>query len=208
MKKLFTVLVAFGALVAVTAATAASPTVTINVSNRTVVYGGTPNLNGTTDPNSTVTITANPQDEASWSTTVKAGSDGVWQLKVAPWVQTSYTATVGGATSDPTIIFVKPRVQLLKKGPGGRYQVIISAGRSFVGQQVLLGKQVLTKSRATRHWVYVKKITMSSNVKTDGTTVARFVYKAARGSHLKIFLPGATAQKLGYQGVTSNFIVV
>jgi hypothetical protein len=37
MKKLLTVLVAFGALVAVTAATAASPTVTINVSNRTIV---------------------------------------------------------------------------------------------------------------------------------------------------------------------------
>src|SRR4029078_5766689 len=107
MKKLFTLLVAFGALVAVTAATAASPTVTINVSNRTIIYGGTPNLNGTTDPNSNVTITANPKDEASWATTVKAGHAGVWQLKVAPWVQTSYTASVGSASSDPTIIFVK-----------------------------------------------------------------------------------------------------
>lgn len=208
MKKFFTVLVALGALVAVTAATAASPAVTINVSNRTVVYGGTPNLNGTTDPNATVTITANPQDEASWSTTVRAGSDGVWELKVAPWVQTSYTATVGGATTEPTIIFVKPRIQLLKRGPVSHYQVVISAGRSFVGQQVLLGKQVLTKARATRHWVYVKKITMQSNVKTDGTSIAKFVYKAKRGVHLKIFLAGATAQKLGYQGVTSNFIVV
>ena len=101
MRKLFTLLVAFGALVAVTAATAASPTVTINVSNRTVIYGGTPNLNGTTDANATVTVTANPQDEASWSTTVKAGSDGVWQLKVAPWVQTSYTASVGGCDERP-----------------------------------------------------------------------------------------------------------
>jgi hypothetical protein len=206
MKKLFTLVVAFGALVAVTAATAASPTVTINVSNRSIVYGGTPNLNGTTDPNATVTITANPQDEASWSTTVKAGSDGVWQLKVSPWVQTSYTATVGGSTSDPTIIFVKPRIELLKRGPVSHYQVIVSAGRSFVGQQVLLAKQV-GKTRATRHWVYVKKVTLSTNVKTDGTTSGRFSYKAARGTHLKIFLPGATAQKLGYQGVTSNFIV-
>jgi hypothetical protein len=207
MKKLFTVLVALGALVAVTAATAASPTVTINVSNRTIVYGGTPNLNGTTDANATVTITASPKDEPSWSTTVKAGPDGVWQAKVAPWVQTSYTATVGGATSEPTIIFVKPRIQLLKRGPVSHYQVVISAGRSFVGQQVLLGKQV-GKTRATRHWVYVKKITMSTNIKTDGTTSARFSYRATRGSHLKIFLPGATAQQLGYQGVTSNFIVV
>ena len=102
---------------------------------------------------------------------------------------------------------MKPRVQLVRKNKA-RYEVIISAGRSFVGQQVLLGKEVLTKARSTRHWVYVKKVTMKTNVKTDGTTVAFFNYRASRGSHLKIFLPGATAQKLGYQGVTSNFIVV
>ena len=204
MKKMLTTFVVLVALAAATAATAAAPTVTINLDRRAIVYGGMPSLNGTAPASSTVTIAIRPKDEAERTTTVKAGADGTWQLDVHPWVQTSYQASVGTASSDATVVFVKPRIQLLRKGPG-RYQVIVTAGRSFVGQQVLLGREVLKKPR---HWVYVKKITMQANVRTNGTTVAGFTYRAARGTHLKIFLQGAVAEKLGYQGVTSNFIVV
>ena len=49
---------------------------------------------------------------------------------------------------------------------------------------------------------------MQANLRTDGTTVAGFTYRAARGTHVKISCRGAVAEKLGYQGVTSNFIVV
>src|SRR5436305_1014593 len=167
MKKMLAALVAIVALAAVTAASAAAPSLTINVSNRTVVFGGSPNLNGTAAPNATVTITARPFNQPSWSTQVKTNSSGVWQLGVVPWVQTRYQANDGTATSDETVIFVKPRIDLVKKG-NGHYEVIVAAGTSFVGKQVMLGKQV-GKTRSTLHWVMVKKIVLKTNARTDGT---------------------------------------
>src|SRR4051812_12477032 len=118
MKRMLTALVALAALAAATAATAAAPAVTINVDRRAVVFGGMPSLNGTAPANSKVSIAIRPKDEAERIATVTAGSTGTWKLDVHPWVQTTYQATVGTETSDATVVFVKPRIELLKKGPG------------------------------------------------------------------------------------------
>lgn len=189
-----------------TAAVAAAPSsVTINPEKRIVFYGGTVTLNGTVSPvvaGQAVSITQTPQDRTPVTRQVTPNADGTYTIDIKPRIQTQITATYQGATSQPQVVFVRPRVGLRKYG-AHRYAVSVVAAQSFVGKYV-----TITRWDSHRHsWRKVKNVYLTRYVKSTGASTAAFRLNT-HGKRMKVraFLNRGQARP-GYLYGYSNFIV-
>ena len=205
MKKLL-ILAATTLAFGTTAATAAAPaSVTLNPEKQTIIFGGTVTLNGTVSPvvtGQTVTVTQTPQGRKARSTQVTPQSDGTYSLDISPRIQTQVQASYQGSSSQPQVIFVRPRIGLRKYG-AGRFAVSVVALRSFVGKYVWI-----TRWNARGHkWMNVKRVYLTRYVKSTGASTAAFRLRTS-GRHVKLraFL-NAQQAKPGYAFGYSNFIV-
>jgi hypothetical protein len=154
--------------------------------------------------NQDVTITTTPQDRPARSYVVKTQSGGTFSLDVRPRIQTQAQATYKQgsqtATSQPLLIFVRPRVALRKYGVG-RFAVSVVAMRSFVGKYVWV-----TRWDSRRHqWRNIKRIYLVRYVKSSGASTAAFRLRLTRRTKLRVFLP-TTQARPGYMFGFSNFI--
>jgi hypothetical protein len=205
MKKLIAAALATLA-VGATAATAAAPaSVTLNPEQRVVFFGGSAALSGTVSPVVTgqnVAVTVKPQDRAATTRQVTPNADGTYSIDISPRIQTRVTATYQGATSEPQVIFVRPRIGL-RKYARSRYAVSVVAAQSFVGRYVMLTRW----DTRTHKWRNVKKVFLTRYVKSTGASTAAFRL-VTHGKRMKIraFLSNAQARP-GYLFGYSNFIV-
>jgi hypothetical protein len=207
MKRLFLALLGAATLAAAAAATAAAPTVTLSADKKTIIYGGTVTLSGQISParaNEKVTITTTPETGTARSTVVSTQNDGSFTLDVKPRIQTQAQATYKQgsqtATSQPLVIFVRPRVGLRKYGVG-RFAVSVVAIRSFVGKYVWVTRW----DSRRRQWRNIKRVYLVRYVKSSGASTAAFRLRLTRRTKLRVFLP-TTQARPGYVFGFSNFI--
>jgi hypothetical protein len=204
MKKIILALALAGALSGSTAATAAAPTVTLQVDRDTITFGGTVSLTGQVSPaaaDQQVTITQTPMNRAARATQATTASDGTFSLDVSPRFNTRVEAKYGTATSDEQTIFVRPRVSLRKYG-ARRFAAVVVAGRPFVGRYAWL-----TRWNVRRHaWTNIKRLYLNHYVKSTGATSVAFRMRVRRGVKLRVFLNNVAARP-DYVRAWSNFVV-
>jgi hypothetical protein len=194
--------------VAATAAAAAAPTVTIDPERSTVTFGGSVTLNGDVSPMTSgqkVTITQTPQDRSPRTTQVTPQSDGSYSLDISPRIQTQVQAKYMTATSQPQVIFVRPRIGLRKYGWSngfGRFAVSVVAARSFVGKYVWVTRW----NRLAHRWVNVRRVSLTRYVKSTGASTGAFKLRVRKRVKLRVFLSTPQARP-GYVAGYSNFIV-
>jgi hypothetical protein len=89
---------------------------------------------------------------------VRTGANGVWSLRVAPRVQTSYQAQWTSLhVSARERVGVAPAISISRL-TGDRIATHVSAGRSFAGRSVIVQRQV-----APGIWVKVARATLNRN---------------------------------------------
>ena len=137
MRKALLIVASVGALAAAPAATvAARPAVSLKAG---------------------VTVTIEGQDCGQTAfkkvTTTKTVANGVFSVAVKPTINTTYRATIKGATSPNAAVTVRPLV-VLKKVAAGRFSATVSAAQSFAGKYVLFQRKGATR------WTTVKKVVL------------------------------------------------
>jgi hypothetical protein len=208
MSRLLLITGAMLAVAASVAAAAAAPTVTIDAERSTITFGGTVTLSGTASPvtpGQKVTVVQTPQDGPAHSTQVTPGSDGSYSLDIEPQIQTQVQAKYMTATSQPQVIFVRPRIGLRKFGRSngfGRFAVSVVAARSFTGKYVWITRW----NRRTHRWVNIKRVFLTRYVESTGASTAAFKLRINRRVKLRAFLNTSQARP-GYVAGHSNFIL-
>lgn len=157
--------------------------VTLKASRRTVVFGSALTLSGTVaGGHSGVTVTVLAQRFGATAftaaATVLSGSGGTWSYAVRPRIQTSYEASVNGATSRSVAIGVRPHISLTLTSHGARLSTKVSAARSFAGRLVRL--QRLSSGRwrdlARKHLNRSSATTFSTGLLPHGTSTVRIAF--------------------------------
>jgi plastocyanin len=173
--------------------------VTLSSDDSAVLYGDGTTLSGKisgADTSGSVVISSRPVGaSAQQVATVSTDAGGAFSYTVKPAVQTTYTATWKGATSQPVTIRVHPRVTLARYTPSRLYARIF-ASVSLADHYVLL-------QRTTGYgWVTVSRLDL-------GPRSGR-IFKAPqlRGYRTyRVYLTGGQAGP-GYLDGTSNKLTV
>jgi hypothetical protein len=184
------------------AATPAANSVTLTVSRPTVTYGTAVAVRGSISPaaaNQTVTITADPAKGATRQIAAKTQADGTFSVRSVPLIRTEYTATWGGASSQPQIAFVRPRI-VLKKLSRRALAVSVYSLNRLVDRPVHLNRW----SKRKRQYVPVKTALLG---KTKRSTIfqARFNLKMKRGQRFRATMRARDAG-FGYLFGQSNVV--
>lgn len=170
-----------------------------------VIFGGSLTLTGFVTSNQSsesVTITADPLGvDPPRRITVTTGTDGAYRLRVQPRVRTTYTAEWRGATSRALTALVRPRVGLRKVGRN-RYTVTVVAADSFAGSDVIIRRQ---RSVRNKRLVYVRRITLRENPRSETVSQRTFRLRVRRGLRLRAFLTTREAAP-AYLASHSNLI--
>jgi hypothetical protein len=204
MKRMLIALTGLFALVAATAATAAAPTVTLDPSRRTAIFGDSIDLNGAVNPaaaNQTVTVKLTPQDGKTVTRTVMTQADGSFTLGFQPRWLTTATATYQDASSREVIVFVRPRVSL-RRVARTRFAVTVVAGSSLAGKYVWISRYV----PRTKRYFHVARVFLTQSSRSKTVSVGSKKIKIRRLTKLRAFLPLSQARP-NYLGAQSNFIV-
>jgi plastocyanin len=170
-----------------------------------VIFGGSLSLRGyvtSNQPGERVTITADPRgDDPARRITVTTGTDGEYTLRIQPRTRTTYTAEGRGATSRTLTAHVRPRIGLRKVGRN-RFTVTVVAGDSFAGRSVVIRRQ---RSRRSKALVFVRRVTLAQNPRTDTISQRTFRLRVRRGFRVRAYLGNGQAAP-DYLGSRSNLI--
>ena len=171
-----------------------------------VIFGGSLTLTGfvtSNQPGESVTISADPLgiDDPVRRTTVTTRAGGEFRLRVQPRVRTVYIAEWRGAKSRAFNALVRPRIGLRKVGRN-RFAVTVVAADSFAGSSVIIRRQ---RSLRNRRLVFVRRVTLRENPRTETISQRTFRLRVRRGLRLRAFL---TTREVApaYTGSRSNFI--
>lgn len=133
------------------------PEVTLGADLPAVTYGNSTDIAGKVssgDSGDSVVITARPVGSSSQSVaTVTTGAGGNFSYSVKPTIQTTYTATWKGATSQSVTIQVRPRLSL-SHYTATKLFARASSSISYEGHFVFLQR------RASGAWITVKRLTL------------------------------------------------
>jgi len=131
------------------------PEVTLGAGSPVVTYGGSTSVSGKTssgDSGDSVVITSRPlgASSAQQVATVTTGAGGNFSTTVKPSIETVYTATWKGASSQSVMIQVRPKVTLAKLS-STRLLARVTSSISYAGHFVLLQRRTsfgwVTKAR-------------------------------------------------------------
>ena len=180
-------------------------TVTVRSMRGTVVFGRPVALTGRAvgaPAGAAVTIIEQPvrglarvRQNATVTTTA-----GTWTYVARPTIRTSYRVQVRGRTSTVVSVFVRPRLQLRRVGPG-RVSIRVYAARSFARRAASLQRW-----NAARHrWVTVRTFRLTSTRIGTPTAVsaATIRTRTRRGTLVRVVLPSRQAG-IGYTTGISN----
>jgi plastocyanin len=177
---------------------------TLAVSRRTVIFGGSITLSGAVTPtraNQVVTVRIRPMGEPEQRVTVRTDSAGRYTYRHQPRILTVYAATSRGAESTTQTVSVRPRVSLRKVG-ARRFQIVVVAAQSLAGRRATISR-VIGRGAAAR-LRRVARVTLRQNPRTDTISQRTFTLRVRRGWKLRAFTPAVP----GYIAGQSNFIVV
>lgn len=171
----------------------APPTVTLAVSQSTVVYGTNVTLSGTISSHAagqqvTIFYRPYPQPNLIQRTTLLTAAGGVFSFVVEPQVLTTYQASWSGAYATPVNVQVQPHLSL---GRSGAWLVHVSGGHSFAGRSV----QLQRLNDATGQWVTLRKVQLNSK------SSARVVLTLPKGVNKLRLTMSVNQAGAGYLGV-------
>jgi plastocyanin len=136
------------------------PEVTLGAGSPIVTYGGSTSVSGNTNGESgdSVVITSRPVGASSTQqvATVTTGAGGSFSTSVKPSIETVYTATWKGATSQSVTIQVRPKVTLTRFS-STRLLAKATSSISYAGHFVLLQR------RTSFGWVTKARLLLGSN---------------------------------------------
>lgn len=182
----------------VSAAGAATSTLTLATNATVVTYGKAATLTGQLSPaktnqNVSVNGTACGTTRAAKVTTAKTAANGTYTAAVTPAVTTKYEATYKGGVKSPTVtISVKPLLQLAKVAGGG-WTAKVTAGQSLTGKYVLFQRYV----KLTKRWKQVKRLALGTAApgpaKPTMVMTTSFKAKVVRGARVRLAMSAAQA---------------
>jgi plastocyanin len=138
----------------------APPTLTLGVSQSSVVYGTKVTLTGTISSHAagqqvTIYYRPYPQPNLIQRTTLLTSTGGTFSFLVEPQVLTTYQASWSGAFATPVTVQVRPHLAL---GRSGAWLIHVSGGRSFAGRSV----QLQRLNGSTGQWVTLRKVQLDA----------------------------------------------
>lgn len=131
------------------------PEITLGAGSPVITYGGSTSVTGKTssgDSGESVVINSRPLGASSIQqvATVTTGAGGNFSYAVKPSIETVYTATWKGATSQSVMIQVRPKVTLTRYS-STRLFAKVASSISYAGHSVLLQRRTsvgwITKAR-------------------------------------------------------------
>ncbi len=139
---------------------AAPPTLTLAVSQPSVVYGTRVTLTGTISSHAagqqvTIYYRPYPQPNLIQRTTLLTAAGGAFSFLAEPQVLTTYQVSWSGAFATPVTVQVQPHLSL---GRSGAWLIRVSGGRSFAGRSV----QLQRLNALTGQWVTQRKVELGA----------------------------------------------
>ena len=175
--------------------------VSIAASKSLMIFGDAITLSGTVaskQAGETVTISAQPTGEPTWTTEVKTTAGGSWSLQVQPRIRTTYQAKIDNAASAPVTVNVRPRITLQKVGRNS-FLVVVLAQHSMAGKTVDV-------ARWTRSgWTTISQAQLQSIARTSTVAVGHVTSMVSLGTKLRVFLPASQTSPDYIEG-HSNFV--
>jgi plastocyanin len=137
------------------------PEVTLSADAAVLVYGGSTTLSGkisTGDASESVSITSRPVGSSSVQqvATVNTGTGGAFTYSVKPTIQTTYTATWKGTSSQTVTVLVRPKLTLQHYGRTKLWAKAQTADS-------LAGHYVILQRLRGYGWVTVSRVTLGPN---------------------------------------------
>ena len=175
----------------------APPTLTLAVSQPSIVYGTKVTLTGTISSHAagqqvTIYYRPYPQPNLIQRTTLLTAAGGAFSFLVEPQVLTTYQASWSGAFATPVTVQVRPHLSL---GRSGAWLVHVSGGRSFAGRSV----QLQRLNASTGQWVTLRKVELDAR---SSARVALTLPKGVNKLRLTMSVNQAGAGYLGAIGPT------
>lgn len=176
--------------------------VSIATSRSLMIFGDAITLSGTVSSKQageTVTITAKPTGEPTWTTQVTTTTGGNWSLQVQPRIRTTYQATYEDKSSATLTVNVRPRITLQKVGRNS-FLVVVLAQHSMAGKTV----DVARWSRGSG-WTTIGQAQLQSIARTSTVAVGHVTSFVNLGTKLRVFLPASQTSPDYIEG-HSNFV--
>jgi len=175
----------------------APPTLTLAVSQPSIVYGTKVTLTGAISSHAagqqvTIYYRPYPQPNLIQRTTLLTAAGGAFSFLVEPQVLTTYQASWSGAFATPVTVQVRPYLSL---GRSGAWLVHVSGGRSFAGRSV----QLQRLNASTGQWVTLRKVELDAR---SSARVALTLPKGVNKLRLTMSVNQAGAGYLGAIGPT------
>jgi len=175
----------------------APPTLTLAVSQPSIVYGTKVTLTGAISSHAagqqvTIYYRPYPQPNLIQRTTLLTAAGGAFSFLVEPQVLTTYQASWSGAFATPVTVQVRPHLSL---GRSGAWLVHVSGGRSFAGRSV----QLQRLNASTGQWVTLRKVELDAR---SSARVALTLPKGVNKLRLTMSVNQAGAGYLGAIGPT------
>jgi len=138
----------------------APPTLTLAVSQPSIIYGTKVTLTGTISSHAagqqvTIYYRPYPQPNLIQRATLLTAAGGMFSFLVEPQVLTTYQASWSGAFATPVNVQVRPHLSL---GRSGAWLIHVSGGRSFAGRSV----QLQRLNPSTGQWVTLRKVELAA----------------------------------------------
>jgi hypothetical protein len=193
---------------AATAVVAALPkTVSLNVSQSTVLYGRALTLLGSVanaqlgEPVTVVEhrLPAFSGAEVRALATVQTNAEGSFSLLVRPESHTAYTASHGQTTSTAVAVSVRPPVSLTRSS-GHRFVLRAVAARSFVGSYGVVQRWSLRSHR----WLSVRRVFFTRAFPGISPTItSSAVFRLRLGARIRVLVPRAPGYNAGVSNIRS-----
>jgi plastocyanin len=175
--------------------------VSIAASKSLMIFGDAITLSGTVASKragESVTITAQPKGEPTWTAQVTTTAGGAWSLQVQPRIRTTYQAKVDNAVSAPLTVNVRPRITLQKVGRNSFLVVVLA-------QHSMAGKTIDVARWSGSGWTTVSQAQLQSIARTSTVAVGHVTSFVNLGTKLRVFMPAAQAGP-DYADGHSNFV--
>jgi hypothetical protein len=175
--------------------------VSIAASRSVMIFGDAITLSGTVSSKragESVTITAKPTGEPTWSTQVTTTAGGNWSLQVQPRIRTTYQASYENKASAPLTVNVRPRITLQKVGRDS-FLVVVLAEHSMAGKTVDVARWT------SAGWTTIGQAQLQSIARTTTVAVGHVTSYVNLGTKLRVFLPASQTAPDYIEG-HSNFV--
>lgn len=175
--------------------------VSIATSRSVMIFGDAITLSGTVSSKQageTVTITAKPTGEPTWTTQVTTTTAGNWSLQVQPRIRTTYQASYEDKSSATLTVNVRPRITLQKVGRNSFLVVVLA-------QHSMAGKTVDVSRWTSSGWTTIGQAQLQSIARTSTVAVGHVTSFVNLGTKLRVFLPASQTSPDYIEG-HSNFV--